>query len=140
EPPFALNLEAGWPLFKEQARTRAELHYTNYRRQMTGPQGPVPIAGLPATNTPPAENELVRIEPAKPVQTPPPALAQLTGKNAKGAKPTPTPKGGKFAKKQKGAPPVLASPTPSAPPRAIAVAPPAALPTATPIALAALSP
>src|SRR5437667_3872898 len=94
EPPFALNLEAGWPLFKDQARTRAELHYANYRRQMTGPQGPVPIPGLPATGTPaPPENELVRIEPAKAVQTlSPPAIAQA-GK--KGAKPTATPKGAK---------------------------------------------
>src|SRR5713101_8068511 len=47
EPPLNLNLAAGWPLFKEQMRTRAELHYVNYRRQAAGPQGQVPIIGLP---------------------------------------------------------------------------------------------
>jgi hypothetical protein len=135
EPPFALNLEAGWPLFKDQARTRAELHYANYRRQMTGPQGPVPIPGLATSTPPPAENELVRIEPAKPVQiASPPAIAQ-GGK--KGARPTATPKGAKFAKKQKTAPSPVASPTIAAP-RAIAMGTPVA--TATPMALAALSP
>src|SRR5206468_4897880 len=32
EPPLALNLEAGWPLFKEQARLRGEMHYTQFRQ------------------------------------------------------------------------------------------------------------
>jgi hypothetical protein len=137
EPPFALNLEAGWPLFKDQSRTRAELHYANYRRQMTGPQGPIPIPGVTTSTPPPAQNELVRIEPAKPVQTPPPLAIAQAGKNAKGAKPTATPKGAKFAKKQKAASSPAASPTASAP-RAIAVETPVA--TATPMAMAALSP
>ncbi|MFN2540889.1 MAG: hypothetical protein ABR514_01805 [Chthoniobacterales bacterium] len=136
EPPLSLNLAAGWPLFKDETRTRAELHYANYRRQQTGPQGAVPI-GLPAAGTPPpAENQLVRIEPAKPVVSPPPATAQTN----KFAKLTPTPKGGKFAKKQKGAPSPAASETAVPPPRAIAVATPAAAVTPTPMALAALSP
>src|SRR6266853_7052455 len=72
EPPLDLNLAAGWPLFKEQMRARAELHYVNYRRQAAGPQGQVPIIGLPPSGTPPpTQNELVRIEPSKPVETPP---------------------------------------------------------------------
>src|SRR5439155_9636663 len=74
EPPFMLNLTAGWPLFKEQTRLKSELHYANYRRQTTGPQGPVPIPGLPPSGKPsPAQNELVRIEPAIAGETPPPS-------------------------------------------------------------------
>src|ERR1041385_2480824 len=66
EPPLDLNLAAGWPLFKEQMRLKAELHYTNFRRQAAGPQGQVPIVGLPPSGAPPpAQNELVRIEPDK---------------------------------------------------------------------------
>src|SRR5205085_9305417 len=36
DPPLTLNLEAGWPLFKEQTRLRAELHYANMRREDSG--------------------------------------------------------------------------------------------------------
>jgi hypothetical protein len=138
EPPFILNLAAGMPLFREQSRLRAELHYANYRRQIAGPQGQVPISGVTASGTPaPAENELVRIEPAKAVETPPPpAIAQVGPKNAKLAKATPTPKGGKLGKKQKA---VAATPAPSvSAPAAVAATPVAATPT--PIAVAALSP
>ena len=140
EPPFILNLAAGFPLIKEQSRLRAELHYANYRRQTAGPTGGVPIPGVSANGTPPpAQNELVRIEPAKAVATPPPpAIAQAGGKNAKLAKATPTPKGGKLAKKQKGASPVPASPAPTVPAQvAVAAAPIAATPT--PMAMAALA-
>ena len=140
EPPFILNLAAGFPLIKEQSRLRAELHYANYRRQTAGPTGGVPIPGVSANGTPPpAQNELVRIEPAKAVATPPPpAIAQAGGKNAKLAKATPTPKGGKLAKKQKGASPVPASPAPTVPAQvAVAAAPVAATPT--PMAMAALA-
>src|SRR5436190_11310476 len=129
EPPFILNLAAGFPLIKEQSRLRAELHYANYRRQTAGPTGGVPIPGVSANGTPPpAQNELVRIEPAKAVATPPPpAIAQAGGKNAKLAKATPTPKGGKLAKKQKGASPAPASPAPTVPAQvAVAASPDAA--------------
>src|SRR6266487_4043415 len=72
EPPLDLNLAAGWPLFKEQMREKAESQYVTYRRQAAGPQGQVPIVGLPAGGTSaPAENALVRIEPAKAVEVPP---------------------------------------------------------------------
>jgi hypothetical protein len=80
----------------------------------------------------------VRIEPAKPVETPPP-IAQVTAKNGKLAKATPTPKGGKLAKKQKGASPVAASPAVVPPAQAVVAEKPAAT-TPTPIAIAALSP
>ena len=99
EPPLSLNLEAGWPLFKEQARLRGEMHYAQFRqgapRAQTSAQIAVP--GLvPSGTPPPPENQLVRVEPAKAV-TPPP-LVQVSPKKGKaGAKATPTPKG-KLAK------------------------------------------
>jgi hypothetical protein len=132
EPPHTLNLAAGWPLFKEPMRQRAESQYVDFRRRAAGPQGQVPI--VPASGTPPpAENALVRIEPAKPVEAPP--VAQVPPKSAKLAKSTPVPKGGKLAKKQK-----LQSPSPSAPPAltpaATAVAQKASPPIAPPIAVA----
>ena len=69
-PPAKLNLVAGWPLFKEQRRLKAELHYKNYRQEMGLAQGSVPITGVLPGGTPLAENSLVRVEPAKPVETP----------------------------------------------------------------------
>jgi hypothetical protein len=104
EPPLSLNLEAGWPLFKEQARLRAEMHYANRRQQ------PVPIPGLaPSGTPPPPENQLVRVEPAKPVAIEAPTVAQTPIKGGKGGKGT---KGTKLAKNQKATP----KPSPSAGP------------------------
>src|SRR5262249_14422896 len=100
EPPLVLNLEAGWPLFKEQARLRAEMHYTQFRQGKPNPEAPAQVAipGLvPGGTPPPPENQLVRVEPAKAV-TPPPIVQVSKGK---GAKATPTPKG----KLAKGKPP-----------------------------------
>src|SRR5437879_1179536 len=97
EPPLSLNLEAGWPLFKEQGRLRAELHYTQFKQGRQQPQASAQVAipgFAPSGTPPPPENQLVRVEPAKAV-TPPP-IVQVQGKN-KSAKATPTPKG-KFAK------------------------------------------
>ena len=116
EPPLSLNLDAGWPLFKEQSRLRAEVHFANYRQ--TKPAAPVagqvPIPGLAPTGTPPPpENQLIRVEPAKPVETP--AIVQATKHGKPGAKATPTPKG-KLAKNQKATP----KPSPSATAAAIA--------------------
>jgi hypothetical protein len=114
EPPLSLNLDAGWPLFKEQSRLRAEMHYTQFKQGRGQPQAPaqVSIPGFaPSGTPPPAENQLIRVEPAKAV-TPPP-IVQVQSKN-KSAKATPTPKG-KLAK-GKPTPKGSASPVASAAP------------------------
>ena len=131
EPPLSLNLEAGWPLFKEQARLRAELHYADFRRGLTSPQGePVPVTGLaPTGSPPPAQNALVHVEAAKAVE-PAPTAPLLKNAKLAAAKATPAPKKGKLARNQK------ASPTPAAsvtPPPVVAKQPPAA---STPVAVA----
>lgn len=95
EPPLSLNMEAGWPLFKEQSRSRAEMHYTQFKEGHQQQQAPAQVAipgFTPSGTPPPAENQLVRVEPAKAV-TPPP-IVQTKNKSAKA---TPTPKG-KLAK------------------------------------------
>src|SRR5262249_14359026 len=135
EPPPSLNLAAGWPLFKSQERASIEQHLAEYRQTIEGPQaGPMPIPGVGAGATPPAKNELVRIEQARPVaplaMTPP-----LVASNEKLAKPTPVPKG-KKGKKQK-----LESPAPAATPAQAMVAQNKPAPTGTPITVAsALAP
>jgi hypothetical protein len=110
EPPLSLNLEAGWPLFKEQARLRGEMHFTQFK-QARAQQAPaqVSIPGFaPSGTPPPAENQLIRVEPAKPVETP--AIVQVNKKGKPGAKTTPTPKG-RLAK-GKPTPNASASPSP----------------------------
>src|SRR3984893_16036126 len=99
EPPLTLNLEAGWPIYKEQSRLKAELRYADNRRNSAGAEAP-PIPGISTSGSPPpAQNELVRVEPAKAVE---PQVAQGPAKNAKlAAKPTPPGKQGKLAKGQK---------------------------------------
>jgi hypothetical protein len=113
QPPLNLNLAAGWPLLKEQPRRKAELHYAMYRRSAgAGDQVPVAAGLAPSGTPPPAQNELVRIEPAKPVETP--VQAPLT--TAKGvAKTTPRLKGVKLAKNQKPTPAPKSSPVPTQP-------------------------
>jgi hypothetical protein len=134
EPPLALNLVGGWPLFKSQERASIEQHLAEYRQKMAASQsGPVPIPGASAT-PPPARNELVRIEQARPVaplgMTPP-----LVASNQKLAKATPAPKG-KKGKKQK-----LESPAPAATPAQAVVAQNKPAPAGTPITVAsALAP
>jgi hypothetical protein len=136
EPPPILNLVAGWPLFKSQERTSIEQHLTEYRQKMAAAQaGPISIPGVSASATPPpARNELVRIEQARPVaplaMTPP-----LVASNEKAAKSTPAPKG-KKGKKQK-----LESPAPMATPPQAVVAQNKPAPAGTPITVAsALAP
>jgi hypothetical protein len=110
EPPLSLNLDAGWPLFKEQSRLRAEMHFANRKQQMPQAQGAVPIPGLaPSGTPPPPENQLVNVEAAKPVETP--AIIQAPIKGGKGAKPA---KGTKLAKNQKPTPKAAPSAAPSA--------------------------
>jgi hypothetical protein len=111
EPPLSLNLEAGWPLFKEQMRLRGEMHFTQFKQGRVQTQAPaqVSIPGLvPSGTPPPAENQLIRVETAKPVETP--AIVQVGKKGKPGAKATPTPKG-KLAK-GKPTPKASASATP----------------------------
>src|SRR5207244_11276721 len=77
EPPHSLNLVGGWPLFKSQERASIEQHLAENQQKMAAAQaGPIPIPGSGASPTPPpAKNELVRIEQARPVaplaRTPP---------------------------------------------------------------------
>src|SRR5437667_556176 len=130
EPPFTLNLIGGWPLFKTRERAAIEQRLADYRQKVAATQGgPVPIPGLsPGATPPPAENELVRVEQARPVQTfsPPPVLT----KNDKLAKPTPLPRG-KRGKKQK-----LESPPPASTPAQPVIAQKPSAPSPTPIAVA----
>jgi hypothetical protein len=102
EPPLDLNLKAGWPLFKESSRVAAEAR--NRERVAPNRQTSM-VAGLAPTPPPPAENALIRVEPAQQIDTPKIAAVSPTP-----AKPTATPKGGKLAKNRK------ATPTPGPPP------------------------
>src|SRR6476661_6096432 len=131
EPPLSLNLAAGWPLFKAQERAAVEQRLAEYRQKATASQGgPIPMPGAsPSAPPPPAENELVRVEQAKPVQAFSP---RVLAKNDKLAKPTPLPRG-KKGKKQK-----LESPPPASTPAPPMVAQKAAAPSTTPFAIASM--
>ena len=134
EPPPSLNLVAGWPVFKSRERGSIEQHLAESRQKMAEAQtGPIPIPGASAT-PPPAKNELVRIEQARPVaplaMTPP-----VVATNEKLAKPTPVAKGKKGKKQQ------LESPAPAAAPSQAVVAQKKPAPAGTPITVAsALAP
>lgn len=110
EPPLDLNLAAGWPVYKEPMRRVAEKTFDEYRSRNAPRNAGVAIPGLlPSGTPPPAENALVRVEQAQPLQqpTPPPKVAAATPPPAKAA---PTPKGGKPGKNQKPTPSPSASP------------------------------
>jgi hypothetical protein len=113
EPPLSLNLAAGWPLFKTPERKKIEQHYAeNQQKAAVAQGGPISIPGISASATPPPiANELVRVEQAIPIGTPP--AAPVIAKNEKLANPTPPPKGRK-GKKQKleSPPPASTSPQP----------------------------
>jgi len=133
EPPPSLNLLGGWPLFKSQERASIEQHLAESRQKMAEAQsGPISIPGLGASATPPpANNELVRIEQARPVA----ALGKTPPVVASNTKPTPVPKG-KKGKKQK-----LESPAPAAVSAPAVVAQNKSAPAGTPITVAsALAP
>jgi hypothetical protein len=136
EPPPSLNLVGGWPLFKSEERASIEQHLAEYRQKMAEAQaGPIPIPGVGASATPPpATNELVRIEQARPVaalaMTPP-----VVASNEKFATAMPLPKG-KKGKKTK-----LESPAPAATAAQAVVAQNKPVPPGTPITVAsALAP
>src|SRR6266480_4662190 len=124
EPPLSLNLAAGWPLFKAEERTTIE------QKIATAQGGSVPIPGLDSSATPPpADNQLVRVEQARPVEAP--AIAPISAKGEKLAKATPSPKGHRGAKKQK-----LESPAPAVSPAQPVIAQKPSVPTSTPITVA----
>ena len=131
EPPLSLNLVAGWPLFKAPERKRIEQRYAeNQQKTAIAQGGPISIPGFsPSATSPPAANELVRVEQAIAIRTPP--AAPVIAKNEKLAIPTPPPKGRRWGKKQK-----LESPPPaSTPPQPVVAQKPIA-PAATPFTLA----
>ena len=149
EPPLILNLDAGWPIFKQNLRLKAELHYAEYRRRVGGARdGQMPIPGITTGGPPPAaENALVRIEPAKAVESskttkeeaPKVAAAKESpGKReklAKGKKASSSPAPSVAATQ----PPVVAQKTTPPVATPIAVASPPPVPTKPPIAVAAAS-
>ncbi len=145
EPPLDLNLQAGWPLIKESARVAAE---RRYRERVSPNRESSVVAGLAPTPPPPADNALIRVEPARQIEAP-----KVVAAPTPPPKSTATPKGGKLAKNKKVTPaPALASPTvplviaqknpPPAVPSAAPAKSPAALPPvgATPPVVAAASP
>jgi hypothetical protein len=140
EPPLDLNLKAGWPLFKESSRVAVE---ARYRERVSPNRQSSVVAGLAPTPPPPAENALIRVEPAQQIEAPIVAAVSPTP-----SKPTATPKGGKLAKNKKATPTptpiVIAQNTPAVPlwppppktratPTPVAAAPPVtAIPPASP--------
>ena len=130
EPPLSLNLAAGWPMFKASERNSIEQRYAEYQKKAAVAQGgPISIPGMsPSATPPPAANELVRVEQAIPLGTPP--TGRVVAKNEKLANPTPPPKGRRWGKKQK-----LESPPPAMTPAPIIAQKPSA-PSATPFTVA----
>ena len=123
-------------MFKSEERASIDQHLAEYRQKMAEAQaGPISMPGVGASATPPpARNELVRIEQARPVaplaMTPP-----VVASNDKLAKATPLPKG-KKGKKTK-----LESPAPAATPAQAVVAQNKPAPVGTPMTVAsALAP
>ncbi len=131
EPPLSLNLAAGWPLFKAQERSAGEQHYVELQQKTAVAQGgPISIPGFsPSAKPPPAANELVRVEQAIPIGTPP--TAPVIAKNETLARPTPPPKGRRWGKKQK-----PESPPPASSPAQPVIAQKPGAPTSSPFALA----
>ena len=129
EPPLDLNLAAGWPLFKDSQRKNAETQYAAYREQIA-PKTADNVAGIAPTPPPPAANELIRVEPAAPLETP--KVAVVTPPPAPPPSPTKPPKGGK--KNQKATP--TPSATPARTPTMMAQNSPVPKPTPTPVATA----
>ena len=108
EPPLDLNLAAGWPLFKPEELRAAEARYAELRQREPAIGGAVPIPGFSPTGTPPpAENQLVRVEHAAPVEPIP--VASPPPKAEKG-KPGPAGKNARLAKNQKTSPAPTATP------------------------------
>ncbi len=79
QPPTDLNLAAGWPVFKGEARHTAEVRYDSYREKLAPATSSLPIVGLPSSKTTvPTEDALVRVEAAVALDNespPPPTVA-----------------------------------------------------------------
>lgn len=103
EPPNELNLAAGWPIFKGDARHRAEVRYDSYRQKLAPSTSSLPIVGLPPAKTAPARvDALVRVEAAVPLPAEPSAppiplrhgahhkLLAETERNNRAASPSPS--------------------------------------------------
>jgi len=101
EPPDDLNLAAGWPLFKESMRRKAEIRYNSYRSHIVSAEGGNTLAVGSPNFTAPPENELIRVEPAQAVE--PPKVAAISPKTESQLELAQR-KGGKNAKDKKGAP------------------------------------
>ena len=150
EPPLDLNLAAGWPLFKETTRRNAETHYASYRDRVSPNRQNQSVAGLAPTPPPPAANELIRVEPAAPIEAPkvavvtpppappPPTPSKATKGNKKNQKASPTP-----SPTSTRTPPIMVaqnSPTLAASPVAPAKSPMPSIAPITPPVVAAVSP
>ena len=142
EPPFDLNMAAGWPLFKDPMRKAAEARYAAYREKVAPTSQGLAIPGLaPPSSTPAvATNELIRVEPAMRVDDAAPIPTAAPAVAAKGTPAAKTDKSGKLAKASPAASPAstaakgaAASPSPAvaAASPADAATPAAALPPGT---------
>lgn len=117
EPPNGLNLAAGWPVFKGDARHRAEVRYESYRQKLAPTTSSLPIVGLPPAKTAaPPTDALVRVEAAVPMPVEPSAPPIPLRRSPHHAEVAKTEKSKRFAATTPSAPPLLA-------PRALPVGP-----------------
>jgi hypothetical protein len=129
EPPLDLNLAAGWPLFKPEQLREAENRFAEIRQREPG--ATIAIPGFTPTGTPPpAQNQLVRVEQAIPVEPAKPAPPS--------SPPAKTEKGKTIASNKSGRKGAKSSPAASATPIQLAKASPG-IPTAAPSATVAVA-
>jgi hypothetical protein len=117
EPPNDLNIAAGWPIFKEPLRRKAEIRYNTYRMGLVPADGTATAALQSPTFTTPPQNELIRVEPALPLEGP--KVAAVSRKSESPPDVVQTPKASPNGKQKKGAP----SPASTAPPVVAQAAP-----------------
>jgi hypothetical protein len=88
EPPNDLNFAAGWPVFKDSQRRKAEIHYTAHLAGAPPSAGGiVPIAGITTNTNTSNANELVRVEQALALERPKVAATSTPPKEAAHATP-----------------------------------------------------
>ncbi len=142
EPPNDLNFAAGWPLFKDAQRRKAEIHYTTYLAGAPStPGGTAPIAGITTTASTSNANELVRVEQALPPggskiattsPTPKEALGAISPpatQVAKNKTPEPTPSATAIVLAKKAAPAATPAPSQTVVAKSAATPKPAVAPT-----------